>query len=504
VNKKLFIFEFANNHMGDFKHGLHMIREYAKVINNFRALTNNNNFEFAIKFQFRDIDTFIHPDFKHRKELKYVRRFSETRLTHNNFHSLKEVAENEGFKTICTGFDEPSVELIGKMNFDYIKVASCSFTDWSLLKKIVDLDLPVIASTAGSKLEDVDSVVGFFKNRNKQLTIMHCVGQYPTKSSDLQLNQIDFLKKRYPEVEVGFSTHEEPDNYESIKIAIGKGAVVFEKHVAVVTEKYQKNAYSCTPEQINRWLLSANSAYEMCGVLGERYTPSTKEISDLRQFRRGVFAKKQINKGDIIDEENTFYAWPPQDDQVLANDMSMFVGYIAQKSFNVNEPIYNSVTKKSDTKERLLNIIKDVKTFLSQTGIVYPGRAKLEISHHYGIENFYKTGITMIPVINREYCKKYIIALPGQSHPEQYHKIKEETFIVLHGSVELYLNGELNLLKKGDVVTIKPNIRHMFKTNDGCVIEEISSTHYVEDSYYTDESIGKNKNRKTLITHWMD
>ena len=77
---------------------------------------------------------------------------------------------------------------------------------------------------------------------------------------------------------------------------------------------------------------------------------------------------------------------------------------------------------------KYLNIIKDVKTFLSQTGIVYPGRAKLEISHHYGIENFYKTGITMIPVINREYCKKYIIALPGQSHPEQYHKIKEETF----------------------------------------------------------------------------
>ena len=490
--------------MGDLKHGFHMVREYAKVITNFKALTNNESFEFAIKFQFRDIDTFIHPDFKNRKDLKYVKRFSETRLARNKFQSLKEAAENEGFKTICTGFDEPSVELIGEMQFDYIKVASCSFTDWPLLKKIVQLNLPVIASTAGSKLEDVDSVVSFFKNRNKELTIMHCVGQYPTKSSDLQLNQIDFLKKRYPEIEVGFSTHEEPDNYESIKIAIGKGASVFEKHVAVVTEKYQKNAYSCTPKQIGRWLLSANSAYEMCGVLGTRYTPSDKEISDLRQFRRGVFAKREINEGDIIDETNIFYAWPSQDDQILANDVSMFIDYVAQKSFKVNEPIYNSNTKKTDTKECLLNIIEDVKSFLNETGIVYPGQAKLEISHHYGIDNFYTTGITIIPVINREYCKKYIIVLRGQSHPEQYHKIKEETFIVLHGSVELYLDGELNLLKKGDVVTIKPNVRHSFKTKDGCVIEEISSTHYVDDSYYTDKTISQNKNRKTLITHWMD
>ena len=104
--KDLFIFEFANNHMGDVQHGLRMIREFAEVAKKYKQ------FQFAVKFQFRDIDTFIHPDFKDRADLKYVKRFSETRLTESEFLTLKEAAQSAGFKTLCTAFDEPSVDLI--------------------------------------------------------------------------------------------------------------------------------------------------------------------------------------------------------------------------------------------------------------------------------------------------------------------------------------------------------------------------------------------------------
>jgi N-acetylneuraminate synthase len=127
----------------------------------------------------------------------------------------------------------------------------------------------------------------------------------------------------------------------------------------------------------------------------------------------------------------------------------------------------------------------------------------LEISHHYGLDKFYETGITMITVVNREYCKKLIIVLPNQTHPEQYHKEKEETFVVLHGEVELCLNGSVQTLKKGDVITIEKQIRHEFTTKTGCIIEEVSSTHYLNDSYYTDETIAQNKDRKTFVTYWL-
>ena len=205
---------------------------------------------------------------------------------------------------------------------------------------------------------------------------------------------------------------------------------------------------------------------------------------------------------DIVDCSNVFYAWPNKENQLLSIDMSKFKEYIAKEKFDINEPIFDSKIKINDTRSVLWNIVTDVKSLLKKSGVVFPGKADLEISHHYGIENFYKTGLTMITVVNREYCKKLLISLPGQNHPEQYHKKKEETFVVLFGDVQLKLNGKLHVLNKGDVVTVESKVRHEFSTKNGCVIEEVSSTHYLNDSYYTDDLISKNKNRKTHLTQW--
>ena len=72
IPDRLFIFELANNHMGDVEHGL-------RIIDEFSALTRDYDFAFAIKLQFRELDTFIHPDFQGRTDIKYIKRFSETR-----------------------------------------------------------------------------------------------------------------------------------------------------------------------------------------------------------------------------------------------------------------------------------------------------------------------------------------------------------------------------------------------------------------------------------------
>jgi len=495
--KNLFIFEMANNHMGDIDHGLKLIREFAEVKNQY------GEFDFAIKFQFRNIDTFIHPDYRDRMDLKYVKRFSETRLSSEQFLQLKQEAEDLGFIPICTGFDEDSIDLIEEMNFPIIKIASCSFTDWPLLNRVADTNIPIIASTAGASIEDIDNVVAFFTHRNKDLTIMHCVGEYPTKTTNLQLSQINLLKNRYPNVRIGYSTHEDPGDPNIIPLAISKGAEVFEKHVAVVTDEYPRNAYSSTPEEVRLWLEAARAATQICGATTGRPPASEKELSDLRRFKRGAFAKRNIKKGETISRSDIFYAFPCQDKQVLANDMSKYTQFIARRDFGVNDAVWSTDVEQNNLREGIYKIVQDVKSFLAKSNVVFPGEADLEISHHYGIENFYEVGITMITVVNREYCKKLIITLPGQAHPEQYHKKKEETFVILYGTVDLTLDGETRRLSKGDVVTIEPGVRHKFSTSEGCVIEEVSSTHYTSDSYYTDEKISQNKNRKTFITHWI-
>jgi quercetin dioxygenase-like cupin family protein len=105
----------------------------------------------------------------------------------------------------------------------------------------------------------------------------------------------------------------------------------------------------------------------------------------------------------------------------------------------------------------------------------------------------------MLNIINGDYCKKILVLFKNQKHPEQFHKIKKETFHILYGNLELKLNGKNELKKKGDIITINPIVKHEFSTKTGAVIEEISTTHHKADSFYTDKKIHENKSRKTII-----
>jgi len=322
----------ANNHMGDVEHGLRIIREIKKACAGF-------DFQFAFKFQYRQLDSFIHPEYKNRKDIKYVKRFMETKLTEADFLRLKDEVVKAGFIAICTPFDEPSVDLIEKHNYDIIKIGSCSFTDWPLLERIAKTDKPLIASTAGISIGDIDKVVSFFEHRDKSFALMHCVGEYPTANKNTELNQLDFLRSHYPELPIGYSTHEDPNNFDNIKIAIAKGAKIFEKHVGISTDKYGLNTYSASPNQIRQWLKAAESAYEACGIAGIRRPITEKESEDLRGLQRGVFSTRTIKVGEKIDQTNTFYAIPNIKGQIVANDMAKYIEYIAEKEIQPNQPI---------------------------------------------------------------------------------------------------------------------------------------------------------------------
>ena len=498
INRKpLFVFEIANNHQGCLEHGLKIIREIGEVCKNY-------DFNFAFKLQYRDLETFIHDDFKERKDIKFVKRFSETRLTKDQYGILKNEITQRGFLSVCTPFDEKSVNLIEEQNFDVIKIASCSFTDWPLLERIALTDKPVIASTAGVPLEDIDKVVSFFRHRRKNMALMSCVAEYPAKMENLQLNQIDLLKKRYPQINIGYSTHESPENFDSIKIAIAKGACIFEKHVGAATGDMALNSYSATPEQIAHWLKSAKEAFEMCGVAEQRCSFTDKEESDLRDLKRGVFAKIPISKGDVINMSNVFFAIPNMNNQMLANDMSKYKEIYSNIHIDANKPIFEQDIYVVDIREKVAAYISDVKNILLEARIAIPCKAEFELSHHYGIENFRQFGATIINCINREYCKKLIVLLPGQRHPMHYHKLKEETFYVLSGKARINLKGTEKEYGPGETVLVERGAKHGFNADNGVVFEEISTTHFINDSYYDDEKITENRKRKVELTYWPE
>jgi sialic acid synthase SpsE/quercetin dioxygenase-like cupin family protein len=495
--RPLFIYEMANNHMGDVEHGIRIVREL-------KAASEGFPFSFCVKLQYRDLDSCIHPAYKERIDLKYVKRFSETRLSWGQYRKIKDAIVEAGFLSMCTPWDEISVDKIAEHGFDFLKVPSCYMTDWPLLEQIAKYDLPIVASTAGEPLEEIDRVVSFFKHRNKSLTIMHCVGEYPAPDEHLHLGQISLLRKRYPEIPIGYSTHERPDNFEAVKIAIALGAVMFEKHAGLPTEKYALNAYSATPAQVRKWLQSAAEALTMIGDPEKRYPAPPGEQLALGDLARGAFVRNPVAAGESIRVSNVFFAMPSIKGQLVAQDFSKYAEFTAKNDIPADGPIIEAEVGVRDSRQIVHKIVRDVKALLRKSRVVLPGQVDLEISHHYGIERFYEYGIVMITVVNREYCKKLIVALPGQHHPEQLHKVKEETYHVLYGDVSLTLDGRAQQCKAGEVAVIPRGTRHAFTSKSGCIIEEISSTHIVNDSFYTDPLIAANESRKTWVTYWVD
>lgn len=429
----LFIFDLANNHQGDLAHGLNIIRAVGDV-------ATNSGIRAALKFQYRQLDTFIHPDFRQSIENKHIPRFIGTRLDKVDYEKMAEAVRAAGMVTMSTPFDEESVDVIVDQNIEVIKIASCSATDWPLLSKVVEVRRPVVASTAGLKLSEIDRLVSFFDSSGIEFAIMHCVALYPTPPEHLNLNQIEFLRSRYPHVPIGFSTHEDPDSDLPVRIACAKGARLFERHVGLETETHKLNAYSSTPEQLRKWINAYKESLIVCG--GEHRSPAQpQEAASLNTLQRGVYARTNIKKGRRIDRKQVFFAMPWQDRQLASG--SWHGQIIADRDYKENESLDQSLADWTPSWDQIIgDVMLQVKGLLNEARISIGPDSAVEISHHYGLGRFREFGAVIIDCVNREYCKKLLVMLPRQKHPYHYHKRKEETFQLLYGDLEIEANGK--------------------------------------------------------------
>mgnify|MGYP003973130399 FL=1 len=494
MKKPLFIFEMANNHMGDLSHGIKIIRELRKITIKY------SQFDFAVKLQLRD-DSFFHKDHIHRKDHKLIKRFTETRLGKDFLKLIKEIKKN-GFITMCTPWDELAAQYLIDVKIDILKVASCSFNDWYLLDSIKNYKKKIIASTAGASEIEIDKVYSFFRNQKKDFSFMHCVGEYPTPDENLHLNQIEYLKKRYPKIEIGYSTHERPDNYSAISIAIAKGATIFEKHVGLKNKKYGINDYSATPEMVEKWLVAAKKCYSALGKFHQtRKNFSNKELSDLRILHRGAYAKVDLKKGTLLNKKNIYLAMPNIKGQMVAKEIGMFNKFFAKKNISRDEPLNlrdfvhdNKYSEISDKRFYISNLIKDK---IYRSNITIPKNSRVEISHHFGIKNFFKFGAVLFHIINKEYSKILVMMFKNQKYPKHYHLKKTESYLILEGDLEIKIGNKKINLYQGDVYTVKKNTIHSFKTKQGVIFEEIATRYIKGDSKYIDKKI--HKDRKTKI-----
>ncbi len=493
--KPIVILEVANNHMGSVSHGKKIIKSFNKITKKF-----TNEIDFVVKYQYRDSKTFIHS--KSDKENKFVKRFNDTFLSDSEWKNLLNFTRKY-FKTACTPFDEISAKKVFNQKYNYVKIASCSSTDWPLVEKIYSLykkkRKKILISLGGLNEREISRVFSFFNNRKVDFNFLYCVAKYPSANEDLNLSYFSKLKKTYGDCVKGLSLHETAESEITPIIAYGAGVRIFEKHIGIETNKFKVNDYSVTPMRLEKWLIALSNTIKLWGSEKKRDKNINVEVSQLKLLKRGIFLNKEIKKGKQIQFKDLYFAFPSQGGQMQANHLSKNLKIYSKINLKKDDPIKFSKIDIVDTYSKVLNIRDRVKNYLRNTGVILPKNPRLEISFHYGIDNFYKFGLTMINVINDKYCKKLLILLPGQKHPAQYHKIKKESFFVLHGTVDVKINKKNIKLKSGKVQTINPRDVHEFSSKKGAVIEELSTTSLKSDSYYIDNKINKNRERKTFI-----
>jgi len=328
---ELFVLEVANNHLGDVQRGLKIISNYAQVV-------RFNNVRAAIKLQLRDVDSFIHKDFRGRDDIRYIKKTLDTRLRPEDYAAMVKAIREASCIPMVTPFDESSVDFCCELGIPILKLASSDCNDWILIEKIAKTKKPVIVSTGGSSLKDIDDLVTFFGNRHIPLAINHCVSLYPSEDSEIELNQIDYLRSRYPNHTIGFSTHEYHDWTSSMLMAYAKGARTFERHVDIQTEGMTVSPYCSVPEQVDTWFKAFHHAKRMCGAPGsQKRLPPQKEVSYLDSLVRGVYAKRDLPVGHVLQDADVYLAIPLQQGQISCRELMR--GEVILKTTPKDQPI---------------------------------------------------------------------------------------------------------------------------------------------------------------------
>lgn len=337
IFEDLFVLELANNHWGSLTRGLTIIADYAKIV-------RFNNVRAAIKLQFRDVETFIHKDHLASEE-RYIKKTLASSLGERDLRFLVDAVRRARCLTMATPFDETSVNWCREL--DIIKIASSDINDWFLIGAIAKLGKPVIVSTGGSSLKDIDDLVLYFEHRDIPLAINHCVALYPAEDAELELNQIDFLRNRYPGHVIGLSTHEHTDWKSSLLIAYAKGARTFERHIDIEAGGHMVSSYCSLPHQVDEWFKAYHKAKQMCGADGRaKRIPCEREIRYLDKLVRGAYAKRDLPKGHVLRDEDLYLAIPLQKGQMSCREYLQ--GYQLAEDVKKDAPVMLDALNISD------------------------------------------------------------------------------------------------------------------------------------------------------------
>ncbi len=243
-------------------------------------------------------------------------------------------ARKVGIPIFSTPFDIENVELLESLGTPFYKIASMDVVNLPLIKRVALTGKPIIMSTGMSTLSQIDDAVGTVRGAgNKNLVLLQCVSSYPAAAEDMNLRAMKTLHKTFG-VPAGFSDH--AIGLTASVVALSLGAVVIERHFTL--DRFMEgpdHILSSDPKELKE-LVRLSRTIPLIKGKGQKIIVGS-EVETINKFKKGLYAKVNIKKGQKITTEMLTIKGPGG--AILPKFMDMVVGKTAHEAISADYPI---------------------------------------------------------------------------------------------------------------------------------------------------------------------
>lgn len=323
------IAEIGNNHNGDIKN--------AKALVKLAKASGAN----AVKFQKRDMSSLYRQKSYDQEDLGAQYTLDLLEKYQLNNQELKEVIEYSrmiGIQAFCTPFDEASVDFLESCEVQGYKVASADFSNWPLLKRIIDTGKPIIISTGMSSEDEINETFNFLNDEGASFIPLHCNSAYPAPYKDLNLKYLHILEKHTPFHVSGYSGHER--GYHIPVAAVAMGARIIEKHFTDDKSKEgNDHKVSLLPDEFSTMVRQIRQLEEALGDVKPRAL-TQGEILNRETLGKSIIYKSDFKIGHVIRKDDIIVRSPGGG--ISPANLKKYIGQPLAKDVECNSLMYDA------------------------------------------------------------------------------------------------------------------------------------------------------------------
>ena len=226
-----------------------------------------------------------------------------------DYKELADYCGNKGIDFLSTPFDLDAVDFLDPI-VPAFKIASADITNIPLLRKVANTGKPLIISTGAATLLEIENAIQTVKTAgDSEVSLLHCVLNYPTPEENAQLGMIRVLKRIFPDCVIGYSDHVVPDEtISALEAAMLLGACVLEKHFTHDKSLPGNDHYHAMDKVNLIKFIEKSKKYKL--MISEENKDLSIEAAARKNARRSIVAACDIKPGEILDETNLIVKRP--------------------------------------------------------------------------------------------------------------------------------------------------------------------------------------------------